>query len=93
MVARVPATPPTTANPPDLPNAPQLGPLMTDYLRRFSLWAKKGLDGKQPIGQAQTGILLMANDAPAGTAPAVFLLQVNTAGTIVLTPVPLGESS
>ena len=91
MVARVPTTPPTTANPPELPSMPQIGPIMTDYLRRFALWAKKALDSKQPLGQAQTGVLLMANDAPAGQAPKVYLLQVNTAGAIVLTAMPLGQ--
>jgi|HubBroStandDraft_3_1064219.scaffolds.fasta_scaffold1031926_2 hypothetical protein len=92
MVAQAPTLPPTTPNPPDLPSMPQVGPVATDYLRRFSLWCKKALDSKQPLvaAQAQTGIMLVAFDAPAGVTPNVYLLQVNQQGNFVSTPVPLG---
>jgi hypothetical protein len=91
MAIQAPVTPPTTPAPPPLPNMPQVGPVATDYLRRFSLWAQTALNSKQPLGQAQTGIMLVANNAPAGVTPNVFLLQVNQQGNFVGTPVPLGQ--
>jgi hypothetical protein len=32
----------------------------------------------------------MANDAPAGTTPKVFRIEVTTAGAIVATPIDIG---
>lgn len=93
MASQAPSLPPTTPNPPDLPYLPQIGPVATEYLRRFALWAKKSLDSKQPLvaSQAQSGIMLVANDTPSGQAPAVWLLQVDTAGNFHSTRVPLGQ--
>ena len=34
--------------------------------------------------------MLQAHDAPAGTNAKVFLIQVNSAGAITATPIPLG---
>ena len=73
-------TAPTPQPPPDLPHMPEAGPALSSYLRSFSLWAKNGLAGKHDTQTAAPGILLMANDAPAGTTPKVFQLQVTTAG-------------
>ncbi len=42
------------------------------------------------LGVSEGLRLLQAGDAPAGTTPKVFLLQVSTAGTLVVTPVALG---
>jgi hypothetical protein len=93
MASQAPSLPPTTPNPPDLPYLPQMGPIATDYLRRFALWAKKSLDSKQPLiaSQAQTGIMLVAFDAPPGVTPNVWRLQVNQQGSFVATQVPLGQ--
>jgi hypothetical protein len=66
---------------------------LINYLRTFSLWAKNGLSSKLDRRSASPGILLQANDAPVGTAPAVFMLQVTTAGVVVVTPVPLGGAN
>jgi hypothetical protein len=77
--------------PPDLPSDPSLSPQLTNYLRTFSLWCRHGFAAKLGANTALPGILLQANDAPAGTTPAVFMLQVTTAGTIVATPMPLGS--
>jgi hypothetical protein len=65
---------------------------LESYLRNFALWAKNGLSDKVSAKTAVPGILLQAYDAPAGTVPAVFMLQVSTAGAVVLTPVPLGSN-
>jgi hypothetical protein len=72
---------------------PQVGPVATDYLRRFSLWCKKSLDSKQPLvaAQAQSGIMMVAYDAPPGVTPNVWLLQVNQQGAFVANQVPLGQ--
>ena len=92
MVTQAPTLAPTTPNPPDLPSMPQVGPIASDYLRRFSLWCKKALDSKQPLvaAQAQTGIMLLASDEPPGVTPNVWLLQVTQNGSFVASPVPLG---
>ena len=83
-------TPITSQPPPELPNMPDVGPALTNYLRTFSLWCRKGFAAQMKAGTALPGILLQANDAPAGTTPAVFMLQVQTDGTIVAIPVAIG---
>jgi hypothetical protein len=85
-----PSLPPATLPPPDVPYSTNIDVALTGYLRRFSLWAKKSLDDKQPLGQAQSGLMLMSYDTPAGQTPKVFLLQVNEAGNFVTTPMPVG---
>lgn len=76
--------------PPELPNMPDVSDTLSRYLRTFSLWCRNGFRDKLSSTAALPGILLMANDAPAGTAPAVFMIQVQTNGTIIATPVALG---
>jgi hypothetical protein len=83
--------PRTLQPPPDLPSMPDVGDTLTGYLRNFSLWCRHGFADKLSVSTAAPGVLLQANDAPAGTAPAVFMVQVKTDGTIVATPVPLGS--
>jgi hypothetical protein len=70
---------------------PQVDSVLTNYLSQFSLWAQRVTSGKLSINTAAPGILLQANDAPVGTVPAVFMLQVTTAGAVVLTPVSVGS--
>jgi hypothetical protein len=65
-------------------------PALTNYLREFALWAKNSISDKIGGRSAAPGILLEAHDAPAGTIPKVFMLQVTTAGALVVTPVRLG---
>ena len=77
--------------PPDMPSMPDVDTKLTNYLRTFALWCRAGFADRLPARQALPGVLLLANDAPAGTAPAVFLIQVTTDGAIVATPVPLGS--
>ena len=82
--------PRTLQPPPDLPSMPDVSDTLSNYLRTFSLWCRHGFADKISGSTAQPGLLLQANDAPAGAIPAVFLLQVKTDGTIVATPQPLG---
>ena len=85
-------SPPTIQPPPTVPHMPDVGPMLTNHLRSFSLWVQNSLAGKLDTQTAAPGILLMANDAPAGTTPAVFSLQVKTDGTLVAVPVGIGST-
>jgi hypothetical protein len=83
--------PPRTAQPPpDLPSMPDVSDTLSNYLRTFSLWCRHGFADKLSGNTALPGIMLQANDTPAGATPAVFMLQVRTDGTIVATPMALG---
>jgi hypothetical protein len=82
--------PRTLQPPPDLPSMPDVSDTLSNYLRTFSLWCRHGFADKISGSTAQPGMLLQANDAPAGTTPKVFLIHVNSAGAISATPVPLG---
>ena len=75
------------------PNMPQMqgvDPKLIGYLHSFALWARHGFADKVSGTVAQPGIMLMANDAPAGTTPKVFRIEVTTAGAIVATPIDIG---
>jgi hypothetical protein len=82
--------PRTVQPPPDLPNMPDVSDTLTNYLRTFSLWCRHGFADKISGSTAQPGVMLQAYDAPAGTTPKVFMIQVTTAGAIVATPMALG---
>jgi hypothetical protein len=83
-------TPATAQPPPELPNMPEVGTTLSDYLRRFSLWCRNGFADKLSSTSALPGVMLQAYDAAAGTTPKVFIIRVNTAGAISATPVALG---
>jgi hypothetical protein len=83
-------TPRTLQPPPDLPNMPDVSTTLTGYLRNFALWCRHGFADKISGTVAQPGLLLLANDAPAGTTPKVYLLQVDSAGVVSTTPMALG---
>ena len=83
--------PRTLQPPPDVPSMPEVSDTLTGYLRNFALWCRHGFADKLSGSTALPGVMLQACDAPAGTAPKVFMLQVNTAGAVVLTPIPLGK--
>ena len=80
----------TIQPPPDLPAMPDVSNTLSNYLRTFSLWCRHGFADKISGTTAQPGLMLLASDAPAGSAPAVFMIQVKTDGTIIATPIPLG---
>ena len=75
---------------PNMPALQGVDPKLVDYLHSFALWARHGFADKVSGTVAQPGLMLMANDAPAGTTPKVFMIQVTTAGAIVATPVDIG---
>lgn len=81
---------PTAQPPPDLPNMPDVSDTLSRYLRTFALWCRNGFADKLSSTQALPGVMLQAYDAPAGTTPAVFLIQVNSAGAISASPIALG---
>jgi hypothetical protein len=83
--------PRTVQPPPDLPSMPDVSDTLSNYLRNFSLWCRHGFADKLSVSTAAPGLLVQANDTPAGTIPAVFMIQVKTDGTIVATPQPLGS--
>jgi hypothetical protein len=76
--------------PPDLPSMPDVSETLTNYLRTFALWCRNGFQDKLPAHQALPGVLFQAADAPAGTNPPVFMLQVLSNGSFRITQVPLG---
>jgi hypothetical protein len=90
----MPANPAPSAQPsrppPPLPNDPSISNSLSNYLNQFSIWCRQGFADKIKANVAQPGLLLQANDAPAGTIPAVFMLQVKTDGTLVAVPHALG---
>jgi hypothetical protein len=91
-VAAVPAPSPIAAQPPPpLPSDPSIGNVLSNYLQQFSLWCRNGFAAKLSGNVALPGVILQANDTPAGAIPAVFMIQVKTDGTIVATPMPLGS--
>jgi hypothetical protein len=83
--------PRTIQPPPTLPSMPDVSSTLTNYLSTFSLWCRHGFADKISASTAQPGLMLQAYDAPAGTIPAVFMIQVQTDGTIVATPMGLGS--
>lgn len=89
MAANQP-TPRTVQPPPDLPSMPDVSNTLSNYLRNFSLWCRHRFADTLAGSQALPGVLVQASDAPAGTTPKVFMIQVTTAGAIVATPVALG---
>ena len=85
-----PQLPRTIQPPPDLPNMPDASNMLTGYLKNFSLWCRHGFADKLSGSTALPGVMLQAYDAPTGTTPKVFMLQVSTAGAVVVTAIPLG---
>jgi hypothetical protein len=85
-------SPPTPQPPPALPHMPDVGSALTNHLRSLSLWVQNSLSTKLDTQTATHGILLHANDAPAGTTPAVFSLEVKSDGTLVAVPVALAST-
>jgi hypothetical protein len=83
-------TPRTIQPPPDLPSMPDVSTQLSSYLRNFSLWCRHGFADKPSINQPLHGLMFQAIDAPAGTTPEIWMLQVRTGGAFVLTQMPLG---
>ena len=63
------AAPPfVTLVPPDLPNMPDVSNTLSQYLRTFRLWCRKGFADKLSASQALPGIMLQASERPRGKA-------------------------
>ena len=91
---------PTPQPPPDLPADATLSTQLTQYLRTFSLWCRRGFADRLPSTTALPGILIMAKDVKSGDDPnaphRTYLLEVTNAGgtaAITLTFVPAGQGS
>ena len=82
-------TPVITPSPPTIPRLNDS--VLTAYLRGFALWAQTNLSAKMSSSQALPGVFLQASDTPSGSPPKVFFIQVNSAGAISATAVPLGQ--
>jgi hypothetical protein len=76
--------------PPDVPNDPKISEALTQFLRTFSLWCRRGFATKLPADTALPGILLQAFDAAPGTTPAVWMLRVQSNGSFVAHQVSVG---
>jgi hypothetical protein len=83
-------SPRTLQPPPDLPSMPDVSDKLSGYLRNFALWCRHGFADKISVNQPVNGLLFQAFDAPAGTQPEIWMLQVRTGGAFVITQVPLG---
>ena len=90
MVATPSTTGPTARPPPPLPSDPAISNTLSNYLQQFSLWCRQGFAAKLNANTALTGILMQAANAPAGTVPNVYLLQVSQAGVLAVTLVAPG---
>ena len=77
--------------PPDLPSMPDVSPALTAYLRTFALWCRNMFQDRMPAHQAVPGIMFLAADAPAGTNPSVWKLEVLSNGSFRITQVKLGS--
>jgi hypothetical protein len=83
-------TAPGEQPPPTIPAIPDQSPQLINYLQTFALWCRNGFRAKLDANVALPGIMMQANDAPAGTAPVIWRLEVNTAGQFIASRVPLG---
>lgn len=83
--------PRTVQPPPDVPAG--VDSKIAQYLRNLSLWAKNGFADKISASVAQPGHMLQAADAPRGTTPTTWTLQVNSAGAVTVTPLAVGIGS
>ena len=91
MVTSPGAPSPSQAHPPPpLPHDPTIGSVLSNYLTQFSLWCRQGFAAQMKNNVALPGIMLQANDAPAGVAPNVWMLTVTQNGNFTAVQVPLG---
>jgi len=84
-------TSPAEQPPPDLPSMPDVSATLSNYLRTFALWCRRGFADRMPAHAATPGVMLLAYDAPAGTTPKVFMIRVNSAGAISATQMTIGS--
>jgi hypothetical protein len=90
MAAQLGQTP-QTIQPPPVP--PGIDAQTALYLQQFTMWCAGQFNNRLSSNSALPGVMLQASDAPAGTTPAVFHLQVKTDGTVVANPLAIGTGS
>jgi len=83
-------TPPAEQPPPNLPDLPEAPTQLVNYLRTFALWCRNGFRAKLDANAALPGILFQAADAPAGTTPPVYILEVLSNGSFRTTQINPG---
>jgi hypothetical protein len=93
MVALPGAAPPAAQPPPPIPQMEDVSNALTNYLTQFSTWCRRGFAAKLSSNVALPGVLLQACDAPSGTLPKVFVLQVRSDGSIIATPQAIGGAN
>ena len=77
-------TAPAARPPPEVPYG--VDNTLATYLRSFSLWCRSGFIDLVRSNEAMPGILMSAKDDRSK----VFLIEVNAAGAITASAVPLG---
>jgi hypothetical protein len=82
---------PQTVQPPPLP--PGIDPATALYLQQFTMWCTRQFNSRLSSNTALPGVMLQANDAPAGATPKVFHVQVKSDGTVVANPIAIGSGS
>jgi hypothetical protein len=82
---------PQTVQPPPVP--PGIDPQVALYLQQFTMWCTRQFNSRLSSNTALSGVMLQANDAAAGATPNVFHLQVQSDGTVVANPMPIGSGS
>jgi len=90
MAAQLGQTP-QTVQPPPVP--PGIDARTALYLQQFTMWCTNQFNTRLSANTALPGVMLQANDAPAGTVPSVFHLQVQSDGTLVANPLAIGTGS
>ena len=83
-------TPQSSQPPPDVPADPSVSETLTQYLRTFSLWCRKGFQDRLPANTAISGLLVSSWDTLPGHTPKVFMLRVSEAGAVSAAPVEVG---
>ena len=73
--------------PPDVPSDPNIDAKLSNYLRQFALWCRRGFQTKLDVQTAAPGILLMSpnND--------VYRISVDNNGRLVSTPIALSSGA
>jgi hypothetical protein len=84
-------TPQSARIPPDVPSDPGISSLLSAYLRNFALWCRDGFAEQMRNNQALRGLMMLGDNAPAGTNPSVWLLSIGNGGTLHVTPMALGS--
>ena len=84
-------TPQSARIPPDVPADPGISSALGVYLRNFALWCRDGFAEQLRNDTALQGVMLRGYDTPAGSNPAVWMLEASGSGQLALAPVMIGS--